>query len=176
MMEANRKVKQLDRWAWVVSILVLIGVIMMRRIKISTGMDFSFLPPFHATVNAITFFVLIAGYRAIRAGEVARHKFRMSLALILSVIFLVSYVVYHITTPETRFGGEGAIRYLYFFLLITHVLLAAGILPFILFTFIRGYAGVIDRHRKLARWVFPVWAYVAATGPLCYLMLMPYYA
>ncbi|MCF8237678.1 MAG: DUF420 domain-containing protein [Saprospiraceae bacterium] len=176
MMEPEQKVKQLDRWAWVISVLVLIAVLMMRRIKISTGIDFSFLPPFHASVNAITFIVLIAGYRAIRAGEIARHKFRMSLALILSVLFLISYVVYHITTPETRYGGEGIWRIVYFFLLLTHVLLAAGILPFILFTFIRGYAGVIERHRKLARWVFPVWAYVAATGPICYLMLMPYYA
>ncbi|MBK7344075.1 MAG: DUF420 domain-containing protein [Saprospiraceae bacterium] len=170
------QVKKLDRWAWVISLVVLMAVVMMRKIKISTGIDFSFLPPFHATVNALVFFVLLAGYRAIRAGQIESHKKRMSLALVLSVVFLLSYVLYHITTPETRYGGEGALRMIYFILLITHVVLAAAILPFILFTFIRGYSGVIDRHRKLARRVFPIWLYVAATGPICYLMLLPYYA
>lgn len=170
------QVKKLDRWAWAISIVVLIAVVMMRKIKITTGIDFSFLPPFHASVNAITFFVLISGFLAIKRGNVESHKKRMTLALVLSVVFLLSYVLYHTTTPETRFGGEGAIRTFYFILLITHVVLAAVILPFILFTFIRGYTGVIERHRKLARWVFPFWLYVAATGPICYLMLMPYYA
>lgn len=170
------QVKKLDRWAWVISIIVLTAVVLMRKIKITTGLDFSCLPPFHASVNAITFLVLISGYRAIKAGNIETHKKRMTLALVLSVVFLLSYVLYHTTTPETRFGGEGAIRTFYFILLITHVILAAVILPFILFTFIRGYSRVIDRHRKLARWVFPVWLYVAATGPICYLMLMPYYA
>jgi putative membrane protein len=88
---------------------------------------------------------------------------------------LLSYVVYHFTTEETRFGGVGTIRYVYFFILITHVILAAVILPFILFTFNRAITNQITKHKKLARWVFPIWLYVAITGPLCYFMLKPYY-
>lgn len=169
------RIRILDRWAWSVSIVVLIAVVAMRRIKLDTGLDFGFLPPFHALLNAITFVALLSGYRAIRSGNRVRHEKRMTLAMVLSVVFLISYVLYHITTPETRYGGEGVLRFLYFILLITHVVLAGVILPFILFTFIRGRSGAIDRHRRLARWVFPVWVYVAATGPMCYLMLMPYY-
>ncbi len=175
-MSPEEQIKRYDRWAWAISLIVLFAVIMMRRIKFDIGVDLSFLPPFHAIVNAITFFLLISGYRAIKSGRVETHKTRMTSALILSVVFLLSYVLYHTTTPETRFGGEGAIRTIYFVLLITHIILAAVILPFILFTFIRGYTRVVERHRKLARWVFPIWLYVAATGPICYLMLMPYYA
>ena len=93
----------------------------------------------------------------------------------LSVAFLLCYVVYHFTTPATLYGGEGAIRTVYFFLLITHVVLAAGSFPFILFTFIRAYTNQIDQHKKMARWVFPIWLYVAVTGPICYFMLLPYY-
>jgi putative membrane protein len=92
-----------------------------------------------------------------------------------SALFLLSYVLYHFTTPETRFGGEGVIRYIYFFILITHIILAALTLPFILLTFNRAYTDQFDRHRKMARWVFPLWLYVAVTGPICYLMLKPYY-
>lgn len=174
--QTEDRIKQLDRLAWVISGIVLVAVVMMRRVKLDTGIDFSFLPPFHASVNALTFIVLLLGYRAIRAKRVEVHRQWMTTAMILSVVFLLSYVVYHITTPETRFGGEGLIRIVYFVLLITHIVLAAAILPFILFTFIRGYSGVIDRHRRLARWVFPIWLYVAATGPISYLMLKPYYA
>lgn len=175
MNEQTQRVKRLDRLAWVASAIVLIAVILMRRIKIETGIDFTFLPPFHASVNAMVVVTLINAFRAIKRKDVTTHRWWMTLSLFLSVVFLLSYVVYHITTPETRFGGEGWIRIFYFILLITHVVLAAIILPFILFTFIRGYTGLVERHRRLARWVFPIWLYVAATGPICYLMLKPYY-
>lgn len=175
-MEQIRLAQKLDRWAWIVSGIVLLAVVLMRQFKIATPIDFSFLPPLHATLNGLTFISLIIAYWAIRSGRIQMHKQWMTIALSLSVLFLLSYVTYHITTPETRFGGEGIIRTIYFILLITHVILAAVILPFILFTFIRGYTGLVERHKKLARWVFPIWLYVAASGPICYLMLMPYYA
>lgn len=168
-------VKKLDRLAWVVSGLVLVAVIAMRQFKIPTTADFSFLPPFHASLNGLAFVVLLLGLRAIRAGNVDLHRRWMTSAMIISVVFLVSYVVYHITTEETRYGGEGIMRTVYFILLISHIVLAGVILPFILFTFIRGYTGLIERHRRLARWVYPVWLYVTLTGPICYLMLRPYY-
>lgn len=168
---ANR----LNRAAYIISTLVLLLVVFMRYIHLDTGIDFSFLPPFHATLNGITAIVLVIAYYYIRKGRVEAHKKAIYTAIVLSVLFLLSYVLYHITTPPALYGGEGAARYVYFFLLITHVILAAVIFPFILFTFIRAYTGQFEKHKKMARWVFPIWLYVAITGPVCYLMLMPYY-
>ena len=148
---------------------------MMRQIHIPTSIDFSFLPPFHATLNALAALVLLAALYFIKNKNIKAHRQSIYFAMGLSILFLLSYVIYHLTTPETKFGGEGTIRYVYFFFLITHVVLAAVILPFILFTFIRAYTGQIERHRKMAKWVYPLWLYVAITGPICYLMLRPYY-
>ena len=167
--------KKLNIAAWILSAIVLLVVGGMRQIKIDTGIDFSFLPPFHSSLNALAAVSLIAALYFIKNKNVVAHQRCIYLAMGFSAMFLLSYVTYHITTPETRFGGEGTIKYIYLFLLLTHVVLAAVILPFILFTFIRAYTGQIDRHRAMARWVFPLWLYVAITGPICYLMLRPYY-
>ena len=163
--------KKLNIGAIVISIIVFLMVLMMRRVKIETGLDFSFLPPFHASLNALASVALILGLAAIKNGNAHRHRFFMVTAIILSVLFLISYVVYHFTMPETSFCKEGIVRYVYFFLLITHIILAAVILPFILFTFIRAFTFQFDRHKKLARWVFPLWLYVTISGPILYLML-----
>ena len=169
------KEKRLNIIAYVISAVVLSVVMGMRYIKLDLGIDFKFLPPFHATVNAITAVVLLIALYHIKNRNVHTHKKMVYLAMILSAVFLLSYVLYHITTPETRFGGTGTIRSIYFFLLGTQILLAAVILPFVLVTFNRAYTGSYDRHKKMARWVFPFWLYVAITGPICYLMLKPYY-
>lgn len=167
--------KKLNKIAWVISAVVLLLIGLMRRVHLDIGFDTSFLPPFHASVNAITAIVLVFAYIKIRNKQVEAHKKAIYTAIGLSLVFLLSYVVYHFTNEPTRFEGEGTVRYVYFFLLITHVVLAALILPFILFTFNRAYTGQYQKHRKMARWVFPIWLYVAVTGPICYLMLMPYY-
>lgn len=167
--------KRLNRVAYVVSAAVLLLVGLMRRIKIDLGIDFSFLPPLHASLNAICAVFLLIALWNIRNGRVEQHRKAIYAAMVCSALFLVSYVLYHFTTPETKYGGEGAMRAVYFFFLITHVVLAAIILPFILFTFNRAYTGQYARHKKMARWVFPLWLYVAVSGPICYLMLMPYY-
>lgn len=167
--------RRLNGWAVAISIVVLLLVGMMRRVKLETGVDFSFLPPLHATLNAISAVLLIFAYGFIRKKQLRAHRRFIYAALACSVLFLVSYVLYHFTTPETKYGGEGAWRYVYFFFLITHVVLAALVLPFILLTFNRAYTGQYARHRKIARWVYPLWLYVAITGPVCYLMLQPYY-
>lgn len=167
--------KKLNIVASIVSAIVLVLVVIMRRIHFETSIDFSFLPPFHATLNAFAAVALIASFYFIKNKNIDAHRKANFLALGLSVLFLLSYVIYHFTTEATKFGGEGTIRYVYFFFLITHVILAAVILPFILFTFIRAYTGQIERHRKMAKWVYPFWLYVAITGPICYLMLRPYY-
>jgi len=167
--------KSLNRWAYVVSAVVLLLVGLMQKVKIDLGIDFSFLPPFHASLNALCAVILIVAFWHIKNGRIEQHRSAIYAALVCSVLFLLSYVLYHFTTPETRYGGEGIMRTLYFILLITHVVLAAVIFPFVLFTFIRAYTGQYERHKKMARWVFPIWLYVSITGPICYLMLKPYY-
>ena len=167
--------KKLNKGATIVSVIVVLMVVMMRKIKLDIGIDFTFLPPFYSTLNALVAFVLILALSAIKKKNIAAHRRYMTIALGLSALFLLCYVLYHITTPETKYCGVGNIRYLYFFLLITHIILAALLLPFILFTYIRAYTGQIMLHRKMARWVFPLWLYVAVTGPVIYIMLRPCY-
>lgn len=167
--------KRLNRLAYVVSAIVLLLVILMRRVKIQTDIDFSFLPPIHASLNALCAVILLVAFYFIKNKQVEYHRRAIYAAMLCSALFLISYVLYHFTTPETRYGGVGVIRAVYFFILITHVVLAAVILPFILLTFTRAYTHQFERHKKMARWVFPLWLYVAVSGPVCYLMLRPYY-
>ena len=175
--EDLRLAKKLKIWAWIITVAVLALVFLMRYVKIPLpeGVSFSFLPPFHAALNAITAVVLIIAFRFIKQKKVEQHKKAIYVAIACSVGFLLSYVLYHFTTEATLYGGEGIMRTIYFILLITHVVLAAAIFPFILFTFIRAYTNQFDEHKKMARWVFPIWLYVAISGPICYLMLLPYY-
>ncbi|MCB0529743.1 MAG: DUF420 domain-containing protein [Saprospiraceae bacterium] len=167
--------KKLNTAAYVVSAVVLLLVGLMRRYKIDVGIDFSFLPPVHASLNALTAVILLFAFYYIKNKQIEKHRRSIYAAMLCSALFLISYVLYHFTTPETKYGGEGLMRTVYFFLLITHVVLAGLILPFILLTFTRAYTGQYERHKKMARWVFPLWLYVALTGPICYLMLRPYY-
>lgn len=190
-MENQQLAKRLNRVAILLTILVLLLVGMMRRVKISIpeGWDFSFLPPFHATVNALSAIVLISAFYFIKQKNIEAHKRMIYIALGLSVLFLLSYVAYHFTTPETLFGdinrdfvvdeaellAVGNARTIYLIILLSHIILAAITVPLVLFTFIRAYTGQYERHKKLARWAFPIWLYVAITGPIVYLMLKPYY-
>lgn len=176
-MENLALAKKLNRLAWVISGVVFLLVVSMRRFKLDTDIDFSFLPSVYSSLNFITFLLLLAGFYAIRIKKSrVLHRKLMSGAIICSILFLLGYVAYHLTTPETLYCQEGSIRYVYFFLLITHIILAAFILPFILFTYIRAITGQFAKHKKMARWVYPLWVYVAATGPILYLMLLPCYA
>ncbi len=167
--------RKLELYATIFSIAVLLLVIAMRYVSLDISLDVMILPPFHAIINTLTALCLILALFFVKRGNIKKHMQSNILALVFSAIFLVSYVVYHVSTEPTTYGGEGYIRILYYVLLATHVFLAAASLPFILFTFIRAYTGQVDRHKKMARWVFPVWLYVAITGPICYLMLAPYY-
>ena len=168
--------KKLNRWAWVISGIVLVMVATMHKIpKISTSIDFTFLPAVYSTLNAMTAVILIAGLYFIKKKNMDKHRKAMMTAMITSAMFLLGYVVYHLIYEDTKYGGVGTIRYVYFFLLITHIILAAVIFPFILFTFIRAITNHFEKHKKLARWVYWVWLYVAVTGPILYLMIRPYY-
>ncbi|GAA5220496.1 DUF420 domain-containing protein [Membranihabitans marinus] len=175
LVENKKLEKKLNIASILISAVVLLLVVLMRRVKIDVGVDFSFLPPLHAILNSAAAIALILALSAIKKKNAALHQRYIYWAIGFSVVFLLSYVLYHFTTPETLYCKEGSIRYVYFFLLITHVVLAAFILPFILLTFTRAYTEQFERHKKMARWVFPLWLYVAITGPVVYLMLAPCY-
>ena len=170
-----RLAKRLSVIAWMITAIVLLLVGMMRSVKLDVGVDFSMLPAVNAILNSCTAIVLIIAYYFIRQKQIERHRRMIYMAMCLSFIFLVCYILYHFTTPETLYCHEGWKRNLYFAVLISHIVLAAAIFPFVLFTFIRGFTGQYSRHRRMARWVFPVWLYVAVSGPVVYLMLAPCY-
>jgi putative membrane protein len=133
------------------------------------------LPLFHAFVNGTTAVVLILALVAIKNKNVPLHRKLMSTALVLSVLFLLSYVAYHLTTESTKYGGEGFLRSLYYFILISHIVLSAAIVPLVLISYVRALASRFDKHKKIARITMPLWIYVAVTGVLVYVMISPYY-
>ncbi|MFN3840766.1 MAG: DUF420 domain-containing protein [Cyclobacteriaceae bacterium] len=157
-----------------VSVVVPIVVAFLFRVKIP-GYDFSFLPPIYATINGITAILLIAALMLIKKGYRKQHERLMKTNILLSAMFLVMYVLYHMTSESTPYGGQGFFRYVYFFILISHILLSVGVIPLVLFTYVRAMTGQFEAHRKLARYTFPVWLYVAVTGVIVYLMIRPYY-
>lgn len=136
----------------------------------------TFLPPVYATINGLTAILLIVAVIAVKNGNRTLHERLMKLAILCSVLFLVMYVAYHMTSDSTSFGGEGVIRYAYFFILITHIVLSIVIIPLVLITYVKALAQRFDRHKKIAKITFPIWLYVAITGVVVYLMISPYYA
>lgn len=158
----------------VVPVLVLILMYLPERYDL-LGESFNNFPLFHAVLNFFTALLLVAGYMAMKRKEILWHRNLMISAFFLSTVFLISYVISKISNDPVPYGGEGILRYLYFFVLITHILLSAIIVPLVLFTMYRGLTGEIEKHRKIARYTFPVWIYVAITGVLVYLFMAPYY-
>ena len=173
-LELARKLK-IAIWILTVVVLGLVGV--MRRVKLPLpeGYDLGFLPPVHAALNTCVALFLITALVMIKRGNVLRHTQFISAAMICSIVFLLCYVCYHFTTEETKYGGEGIAKTVYLTLLLSHIVMAAVSLPFILYTWMYGFTAQFGKHRKMAKWVFPMWLYVAITGPICYTMLRPYY-
>lgn len=137
--------------------------------------DFSKLPLLNAILNGLTFFSLMIALFAIRHKKIPLHRTFVFLAFSFTSLFLFSYLLYHFTTPSTKYGGEGILRGIYFFVLLTHVFLAALIVPLALLTVAFGLNNQINRHRKIAKWTMPIWLYVSFTGVLVYLIISPYY-
>jgi putative membrane protein len=178
-MENTAAEQKFSKYIVILSIVIPLAVAMLFAVKLK---DFgiqveplSFLPPIYATINGITAVILVAAVIAIKSGKRKLHERLMTAAIGLSVMFLVMYVAYHMTADATKFGGEGTLRYVYFFLLITHILLSIAIIPLVLMTYVRALAGNFERHRKIAKITFPIWLYVAVTGVVVYLMISPYY-
>ncbi|KAA9338743.1 DUF420 domain-containing protein [Hymenobacter busanensis] len=139
------------------------------------GLDVSYLPAVNAVLNSLTALVLVIGYVFIRQKKVAQHRAMMGTAFVLGALFLVSYVVYHSQAQTTRYGGEGLMRGIYYFVLLTHIVLAAVTVGLVLFTLYFALTNQFARHRRIARWTFPIWLYVSVTGVVVYLMISPYY-
>jgi putative membrane protein len=167
--------KKMNIASIVISVLVLLLVGVMRRVKIDLGVDFSFLPPIHAVLNSLVAIFLVLAIYFVKKKDIQSHKKAIFGAMTFSALFLMSYVLYHFTTEETTFCKNGPIRIIYFVLLISHIILAGLSLPFILLTFTRGFNFQVEKHRKMAKWVFPIWLYVAISGPICYLLLKSCY-
>ncbi|SDS34575.1 putative membrane protein [Polaribacter sp. KT25b] len=136
----------------------------------------TFLPPIYASINGVTAVILIAAVIAIKKGNKKLHEQLNTFAIICSLAFLLMYIAYHMTSDSTKFGGEGAIKYVYFFILFTHIVLSIIVIPFVLLTFMRAKLGNFAQHKKIAKITFPIWLYVAVTGVIVYLMISPYYA
>ncbi len=162
-------------WIWVVSILIPVVVALLFMVRIPNVAPLDFLPPIYASINALTAIVLTLAYLAIRRKNIVLHEQLMKTAIGLSLIFLVMYVAYHMTSDPTPFGGEGTIRYFYYFILISHILLSIGIIPMVLVTYVRAISNLFFDHKKIARFTFPLWMYIAVTGVIVYLMISPYY-
>ena len=178
-MEDNSLEQKFSKFIIIVSILIPVVVAILFGVKLK---DFgynveplSFLPAIYATTNGLTAIILVAAVIAIKKGKRKLHEQLMTTAIALSVAFLVMYVAYHMTADSTKFGGEGIIRYVYFFLLITHIILSIVIIPLVMITYVRALATKFDKHKKIAKITFPIWLYVAVTGVIVYLMISPYY-
>jgi putative membrane protein len=163
----------------IVSILIPVVVAILLTVRLKDfGIDVAplpFLPPIYATINAITALILILAVIAIKNGNRQRHEKLMKTAVGLSVAFLLLYIAYHLTTDATKFGGKGAIRYVYFFLLISHIVLSVVTIPLVLVSYVRALNEQFENHKKLTKYTFPIWLYVTITGVIVYFMISPYY-
>ncbi len=171
--------KKYNKWIIALSVIIPIAVaalfgINLRKLGFNVE-PLAFLPPIYAGINGATAIVLIAAFYAIKNKNRKLHERLMKSAIALSLAFLVMYIAYHMTSDSTKFGGEGMIKYVYYFILITHIILSIAVIPFVLITYVRAITNNIERHRKIARITFPIWLYVAITGVIVYFMISPYY-
>jgi putative membrane protein len=165
------------RVIWVFSGIVFAAVAVLERVHIDppAGFDVHLLAKANALINSTVAVLLLVGLVTVKLGRWQAHRKTMIAAIALSALFLVSYILHHLFAGDTRYGGQGALKALYFVVLITHILLAAGSLPFILTTAYRGLSGKYAHHRRIAKWTWPVWFYVSVSGVIVYLMISPYY-
>lgn len=174
-MENSQDEKKYNKWIVILSIVIPVVVAILFGVKIPNVEPLSFLPPIYASVNALTAVILITAFWAVKNKKIKLHENLMKFAISLSVAFLVMYVAYHMTSDSTKFGGEGTIKYVYYFILLTHILLSIIIIPFVLITYVRAITKNFERHKKIARITFPLWLYVAISGVIVYIMISPYY-
>lgn len=177
-MENERNIK---RFIWTMAVVIPVAVALLflippvENLSDEVKASLYILPKLNAIFNGTAFLCLIGAFIAIKNKNIKVHRAFTTTALILSMLFLVSYVAFHLTTESTKFGGEGWTRTVYFVILISHILLSTGIIPLVLFTYVRGLGMQVEKHRKIAKITWPIWLYVTATGVIVYWMISPYY-
>ena len=171
----TEKERKFNRIITIISILVPLVVAVLFGVKVPNSEPLKFLPPIYAAINGLTAVLLIYAVWAIKNGKRVLHQNIMSACILLSILFLLMYIAYHMTADSTSYGGVGIIKYVYYFILISHIILSIVIIPLVLKTYARAYLKDFERHRQLARFTFPIWLYVAVTGVVVYLMISPYY-
>jgi len=159
-----------------VSILIPIAIAILFRIRLNNLQELSFLPPIYATINGYTFFILLLALWAIKNKKINLHKQLMKVAIGLSLLFLLMYVAYHLTSDPTLYAGEGIMKSIYYFILITHIVFSVAIIPMVLISYVRAISNQFENHKKIARITLPIWLYITSTGVIIYLMISPYYA
>ena len=175
MSKVEKNMKKYKLWVNIISIAIPVVVALLFGIKLPNIEPLTFLPPIYAAINGITAILLIAALYSIKNKKIKQHELLMKSSIFLSLVFLVMYILYHMTTDPTPYGGEGIIRNVYFFILISHITLSIFIVPMVLITYVRAISKMFDKHKKIARITFPIWLYIAVTGVIVYLMISPYY-
>lgn len=171
-MSQTQSEKAYNIWVIILSVLIPLVVALLFGVKLDFELPI-FLPPVYATVNALTAITLVVAVIAIKKGNRNLHERLMKLAIIFSVLFLVMYVLYHMTSDSTPY--EGSYKGIYYVILITHIILSICVIPFVLITYVRAITGNFERHKKIAKFTFPLWLYVTVTGVIVYIMISPYY-
>ncbi|TYA55167.1 DUF420 domain-containing protein [Formosa maritima] len=179
MRNSNQNEKKYNKWIVVLSITIPLIVAALFGVNLrDLGFNvkpLTMLPPIYATINGLTAVILLFAFIAIKNKNIVLHENLMTTAIGCSAVFLILYVAYHMTSDSTRFGGEGVVKYIYYFILITHIILSIIIIPFVLITFVRAITENFEKHKKIARITFPLWLYVAVSGVLVYILISPYY-
>lgn len=173
--EISLREKRFNKWITVISIAIPLVVALLFGYKIPNARPLSFLPPIYATINGLTAILLVIAVIAIKNGNRSLHQKLMTTNIVLSTLFLIMYVAYHMTSETTIYGGEGFIKYVYYFILLTHIVLSISVIPLVLITYSKVYLDDFESHRLWAKYTFPIWLYVAVTGVVVYLMISPYY-
>lgn len=167
--------KKFKLWINIVSVAIPMVVALLFGVRIPNVEALTFLPPIYAAINGITAILLIVALWAIKNKKVALHENLMKTAVACSLLFLLMYVAYHMTSDPTPYGGEGVVKYFYYFILITHIILSVVVIPLVLHSYVRAYFTDFSTHKKIVKYAYPVWLYVAITGVIVYLMISPYY-
>ncbi len=170
----KESIKNYNKLITALSIVIPLLVAILFGVKIDIELPI-FLPPIYASINALTALILILAVWAIKKNKKKIHENLMKTAIAFSAIFLILYVAYHMTSNSTSYGGEGILKYFYFIILISHIILSIIVIPFVLITFVRGITNDIEKHKKITKITFPLWLFVAISGVVVYLMISPYY-
>ena len=170
--KTNAQIKQFRKWIIILSVAIPVAVAVLFGVSIE-GVDFSFLPPIYATINGLTAMLLVLALIAIKVKKIDLHKMLINICLVLSLLFLLAYVAYHMTSESTPYGGESPV--FYYTILISHIVLSIVVIPLVLFTYLFAWQGDFVRHKKWTKIAFPIWLYVASTGVMVYYMIAPFY-